>query len=71
DGAPTGDGRHASSPAPGGSRGAPAPGPVLHTGGGTVHFGGGYTVGDQHGVSGGQVTGDVVMGGKTQGGERP
>jgi hypothetical protein len=36
-----------------------------------VHFGGGYTAGDQHGVSGGQVTGDVVMGGKTQGGERP
>ncbi|OKK10816.1 hypothetical protein [Streptomyces sp. CB02400] len=28
-------------------------------------FGGGYVAGDQHGVSGGQVTGDVVMGTKT------
>ena len=28
-------------------------------------FGGGYTAGDQHGVSGGRVTGDVVMGSKT------
>ncbi|MBT3149936.1 hypothetical protein HTV45_03250 [Streptomyces sp. CHD11] len=28
-------------------------------------FGGGYTGGDQHGVSGGRVTGDVVMGSKT------
>ncbi|MFD3628945.1 hypothetical protein [Streptomyces sp. NPDC058698] len=28
-------------------------------------FGGGYTEGDQHGVSGGRVTGDVVMGSKT------
>lgn len=28
-------------------------------------FGGGYTEGDQHGVSGGRVTGDVVMGTKT------
>jgi hypothetical protein len=36
-----------------------------------VRFGGGYTAGDQHGVSGGRVTGDVVMGGKTQRGERP
>jgi hypothetical protein len=36
-----------------------------------VRFGGGYTAGDQHGVSGGRGTGDVVMGGKTQRGERP
>ncbi|MFC9829835.1 hypothetical protein ACFVI5_20925 [Streptomyces albogriseolus] len=28
-------------------------------------FGGGYVAGDQHGVSGGRVTGDVVMGSKT------
>ncbi|BFO14466.1 hypothetical protein SHKM778_08540 [Streptomyces sp. KM77-8] len=28
-------------------------------------FGGGYAAGDQHGVSGGRVTGDVVMGSKT------
>lgn len=38
---------------------------------GHASFGGGYVAGDQHGVSGGQVTGDVVMGGKTTGhGER-
>ncbi|KOV65422.1 hypothetical protein ADL00_19900 [Streptomyces sp. AS58] len=54
----------ASGPAPAGSEGAPAPGPVLHIDGGTVSFGGGYVAGDQHGVSGGRVTGDVVMGGK-------
>ncbi|MGW4107194.1 hypothetical protein ACWEGV_29895, partial [Streptomyces sp. NPDC004976] len=52
-------------------RGAPAPGPVLEISGGTVSFGGGYVAGDQHGVSGAQVTGDVVMGGKTERGERP
>ncbi|XMA38238.1 hypothetical protein O1157_20920 [Streptomyces albogriseolus] len=57
-------------PAPAGHRGAPAPGPVLDVGSGTVSFGGGYVAGDQHGVSGGQVTGDVVMGSKTEG-ERP
>ncbi|MFF9755501.1 hypothetical protein ACF1FC_22430 [Streptomyces sp. NPDC014344] len=54
-------------PAPAGQRGAPAPGPVLDVNGGTVSFGGGYVAGDQHGVSGGRVTGDVVMGGKTEG----
>ncbi|MGW0603094.1 hypothetical protein [Streptomyces sp. NPDC002640] len=37
--------------------------PVLNFNG-TVSFGGGLSGGDQHGVSGGQVTGDVVMGGK-------
>ncbi|MEU3093367.1 hypothetical protein ABZ690_00675 [Streptomyces sp. NPDC006967] len=65
------DGPHQSRPAPDGHRGAPAPGPVLGISGGTVSFGGGYVAGDQHGVSGGQVTGDVVMGGKTERGERP
>lgn len=32
---------------------------------GNASFGGAYVAGDQHGVSGGQVTGDVIMGGKT------
>ncbi|CAL9482497.1 hypothetical protein SUDANB105_03047 [Streptomyces sp. enrichment culture] len=71
------DGRHQSGPASGGS-GAPAPGSGLHISGGSVSFGGGYAAGDQHAVSGGQVTGDVVMGGKqvvmgdkAQRGERP
>ncbi|OKK10815.1 hypothetical protein [Streptomyces sp. CB02400] len=64
-------GPHQNRPAPAGHRGAPAPGPVLDISGGTVSFGGGYVAGDQHGVSGGQVTGDVVMGGKTERGERP
>ncbi|MEV5088571.1 hypothetical protein ACWEQ5_29830 [Streptomyces griseoincarnatus] len=54
-------------PAPAAHRGAPAPGPVLDVNGGSVSFGGGYVAGDQHGVSGGRVTGDVVMGSKTDG----
>ncbi|MEV8549678.1 hypothetical protein AB0L04_07535 [Streptomyces glaucescens] len=62
--APAPDGPPASGPAPDGERQAPAPGPVLHVSGGSVSFGGGYVAGDQHGVSGGRVTGDVVMGGK-------
>ncbi|MEU5522572.1 hypothetical protein ABZ759_18400 [Streptomyces sp. NPDC047860] len=65
------DGPHQSRPAPAGHRGAPAPGPVLDVSGGTVSFGGGYVAGDQHGVSGGRVTGDVVLGSKTERGERP
>ncbi|MFD7458385.1 hypothetical protein [Streptomyces sp. NPDC059868] len=75
--APAADGRHQSGPASDGS-GAPAPGSGLHVSGGSVSFGGGYAAGDQHAVSGGQVTGDVVMGGKqvvmgdkAQRGERP
>ncbi|WP_318275241.1 hypothetical protein [Streptomyces pharetrae] len=64
DGSPAPDGPPTSGPAPAGDRGAPAPGPVLHVSGGSVSFGGGYVAGDQHGVSGGRVTGDVVMGGK-------
>jgi hypothetical protein len=70
-------GRHQNGPASDGS-GAPAPGSGLHISGGSVSFGGGYAEGDQHAVSGGQVTGDVVMGGKqvvmgdrAQRGERP
>ncbi|MEG3629308.1 hypothetical protein [Streptomyces poriticola] len=34
--------------------------------GARTSFGGGYTAGDQHGVSGGRVTGDVVMGSKKE-----
>ncbi|MFF8098840.1 hypothetical protein ACF07S_03425 [Streptomyces sp. NPDC016640] len=64
-------GRQEGGPAPAGDRGAPAPGAVLHVTGGTVSFGGGYVAGDQHGVSGGNVTGDVIMGGSTDRGERP
>ncbi|MGW0603095.1 hypothetical protein [Streptomyces sp. NPDC002640] len=39
--------------------------PSLHLGG-PARFGGGLSGRDQHGVSGGQVTGDVIMGGKTE-----
>ncbi|MFF0158741.1 hypothetical protein ACFYRY_14585 [Streptomyces sp. NPDC005263] len=41
----------------------PAPGPVFNFGSGSPRFGGGLVAGDQHGVSGGQVTGDVHLGG--------
>ncbi|WP_371235502.1 hypothetical protein [Streptomyces pimonensis] len=34
--------------------------------GSRARFGGGYTGGDQHGVSGGHVTGGVIMGSKTE-----
>ncbi|MGX1132480.1 hypothetical protein RKD49_004670 [Streptomyces glaucescens] len=34
--------------------------------GARTSFGGGYAAGDQHGVSGGRVTGDVIMGSKTE-----
>ncbi|MFJ1973135.1 hypothetical protein ACIO93_31215 [Streptomyces sp. NPDC087903] len=52
----------AASPAPVPPQ-APAPGPVFHFGSGSPRFGGGLVAGDQHGVSGGQVTGDVHLGG--------
>ncbi|MEW2621220.1 hypothetical protein [Streptomyces sp. NPDC048106] len=38
-------------------------GVVFDFGGGSPRFGGGLVAGDQHGVSGGQVTGDVYLGG--------
>jgi hypothetical protein len=41
---------------------APAPA-TINFNGGSPSFGGAFVAGDQHGVSGGQVTGDVVMGG--------
>ncbi|WP_371660335.1 hypothetical protein [Streptomyces sp. NBC_00280] len=44
----------------------PAPGPVLNFNG-AVNIGGSVVTGDQHGVSGGQVTGDVNLGGHTGG----
>ncbi|MFI5687807.1 hypothetical protein [Streptomyces sp. NPDC051636] len=54
-------------PAPEGHRGAPAPGAVFHFDGGAPSFGGSLVGGDQHGVSGGQVTGDVSLGGRERG----
>ncbi|MEU7055140.1 hypothetical protein [Streptomyces sp. NPDC046197] len=54
------------SPAPGGSRGAPAPGPVVNVHGGT--FSGGLIGGNQYGgISGGHFSGDVTLG---DGGDR-
>ncbi|MFB7332548.1 hypothetical protein ACFC00_12950 [Streptomyces adustus] len=57
-------------PAPDGTRGAPAPGAVFNFNGGSPSFGGSLVAGDQHGVSGGQVTGDVHLGGHELGHER-
>ncbi|WP_262063994.1 hypothetical protein [Streptomyces sp. STR69] len=54
-------------PAPDGPRGAPAPGVVFHFNGGSPSFGGSLVGHDQHGVSGGQVTGDVHLGGHERG----
>ncbi|MFF4837063.1 hypothetical protein [Streptomyces sp. NPDC001315] len=54
-------------PAPDGTRGAPAPGTVFNFNGGSSSFGGSLVGGDQHGVSGGQVTGDVNLGGTERG----
>ncbi|GAA2266674.1 hypothetical protein GCM10010145_36390 [Streptomyces ruber] len=57
-----GPGLPGDRPAPAGSGEAPAPGPVVTFNGGSVRFGGSFVGRDQHGVSGGRVTGDVVMG---------
>jgi hypothetical protein len=56
-----------SRPAPDGTRGAPAPGVVFNFNGGSPSFGGSLVGHDQHGVSGGQVTGDVHLGGHERG----
>ncbi|MFJ9632100.1 hypothetical protein ACIRU8_30825 [Streptomyces sp. NPDC101175] len=56
-----------SRPAPDGTRGAPAPGVVFNFSGGSPSFGGSLVGHDQHGVSGGQVTGDVHLGGNERG----
>ncbi|MET8244659.1 hypothetical protein ABZV31_09715 [Streptomyces sp. NPDC005202] len=53
-------------PAPDGKRGAPAPGTIFNFGN-SPSFGGSLVGRDQHGVSGGQVTGDVHLGGREQG----
>jgi hypothetical protein len=71
-------GERGEAPAPGGSGERPAPGAgasgapeepgaapgnvVFNFGGGSPSFGGSLVAGDQHGVSGGQVTGDVHLG---------
>jgi len=52
-----------TSPAP---ESRPSPGPVFNFNG-AVSIGGNVVAGDQHGVSGGQVTGDVIMGGRNGG----
>ncbi|MEU6222753.1 hypothetical protein [Streptomyces sp. NPDC047042] len=52
-----------TSPAP---ESRPAPGAVFNFNG-AVNVGGSVVAGDQHGVSGGQVTGDVNMGGSNKG----
>lgn len=52
----------APAPAPAGAPQAPAAGAVFHFHGAPVIHGS-LVGGDQHGVSGGQVTGDVVLGG--------
>ncbi|MER6264779.1 hypothetical protein ABT203_35250 [Streptomyces sp900105245] len=46
---------------------APSGGAVFHFGSGSPRFGGSLVGGDQHGVSGGRVTGDVHLGGTTGG----
>jgi hypothetical protein len=45
---------------------APLSGVVFDFGGGSPHIGGSLVGGDQHGVSGGQVTGDIHLGGTTE-----
>lgn len=81
----TGDDGHGErgegeSPAPGGPGEHPAPGspspqrpesgPVVHFQG-AASFGGSQVFGDHHGVSGGQVTGDVHLGGREAGKGEP
>ncbi|WP_055717436.1 hypothetical protein [Streptomyces torulosus] len=50
-----------------GDSGGGQAGPVFHFNGGAPSFGGSLVGGDQHGVSGGQVTGDVHLGGGSKG----
>ncbi|GHE12385.1 hypothetical protein [Streptomyces alanosinicus] len=57
------------SPAPATQAAAPGGGAVFNFGSGSIHVGGSLVGGDQHGVSGGQVTGDVHLGGGTVGEE--
>ncbi|NYV73155.1 hypothetical protein [Streptomyces sp. UH6] len=67
--APAGPGATQAAPPSSAEPEAPAQtGPVFNFNG-VVTFGGGVAGGDQHGVSGGHVTGDVVMGGRHVGRE--
>lgn len=59
--AAAGPGRTAGPAAP--ARPATPPGGVVFHFNGSPSFGGSLVAGDQHGVSGGQVTGDVHQGG--------
>lgn len=68
-GVPPQGGAPSDSPAPDRTGADPAPGAVFNFTGGPPSFGGGLAGRDQHGVSGGQVTGDVVMGGERRGDE--
>jgi hypothetical protein len=52
-----------ASPPPSGAPSAPPSGVVFNFNGGSPSFGGSVVAGDQHGVSGGQVIGDVHLGG--------
>ncbi|MBL1081529.1 hypothetical protein JK359_05960 [Streptomyces actinomycinicus] len=63
-GAPAHEAPAQGASAPGAGTGqAPGGGVVFHFGAGTPRFGGSLVAGDQHGVSGGQVTGNVHLGG--------
>ncbi|MFE6961180.1 hypothetical protein [Streptomyces sp. NPDC057696] len=82
-GSPAPDGGSGGRPAPGGSqgnaaapqatapqgagRGAAQGGVVITFNGGSPSFGGSFVAGDQHGVSGGRVAGDVHLGGSGSG----
>ncbi|MEU1663300.1 hypothetical protein ABZ547_06780 [Streptomyces sparsogenes] len=58
------------SPAPAPSAAPHGSGPAFHFTGGAPSFGGSLVAGDQHGVSGGTVHGDVHLGGTDRGGSR-
>ncbi|WP_246623067.1 hypothetical protein [Streptomyces malaysiensis] len=60
----------AAAQAPAAGPASQGPGATFHFSGGTPSFGGSLVAGDQHGVSGGTVHGDVHLGGTDQGGTR-
>ncbi|WNE98158.1 hypothetical protein PS467_23945 [Streptomyces luomodiensis] len=60
----------AAGSAPAAGPASQGPGATFHFSGGAPSFGGSLVAGDQHGVSGGTVHGDVHLGGADQGGTR-
>ncbi|GAA3361247.1 hypothetical protein GCM10017744_047160 [Streptomyces antimycoticus] len=68
-GAPAAPAPH-SAPAPAAGPAPQGPGATFHFAGGSPSFGGSLVAGDQHGVSGGTVHGDVHLGGADQSGTR-